>query len=329
MKAKLLATFSIIFLLIVSLSTVQGLQEVKIRVEVYRDGYAHVSHVIQVPEGELSIQTSLLGSPEFLLVTSGEGEPLDYELNNTLITVYALGAEEVIIEYDTADLTEKIAGVWILKLSVKEKTEILLPQNASIVYMSDIPEEIGSKDGRVYLLLGPGAWEIDYTLEPMPPTTSPTETPTSPPVTTETTETTVITETTPTSPFPTLPSPSPTTPTETIETTGTTTPTASPTVPVEFKPDMMTYLTIGAVIAIIAAISYVVISRRRSSASLDIREREVIDYLRKRGGKALESEIRRDLKLPKSTTNRLLKRLEEKGIVKIRKIGIQNEVSLM
>ena len=291
--------------------------------EVYRDGYAHVTHVIQVPEGELSIQTSLLGSPEFLLVTSGEGEPLDYELNDTTITVYGLGAEEVIIEYDTADLTEKIAGVWFLKLTIGEKTEVLLPQDASIVYMSDIPEEIGSKDGKVYLLLGPGTWEIDYTLEPMPPTTSPTETPTSPPVTTETM---------PTSPSPTSPSPSPT-PTETIETTETTTPTASPTTspttPVEFKPDMTTYLIIGAVIAIIAVISYVVISRRHSSASLDIREREIIDYLRKRGGKALESEIRRDLKLPKSTTNRLLKRLEEKGIVKIRKIGIQNEVSLM
>ena len=314
MKAKLLGTFIIIFLLIVSLSVVQALQEAKIKVEVYRDGYAHVTHVIQVPEGELSIQTSLLGSPEFLLVTSGEGEPLDYELNDTTITVYALGAEEVIIEYDTADLTEKIAGVWFLKLTIGEKTEVLLPQDASIVYMSDIPEEIGSKDGKVYLLLGPGTWEIDYTLEPMPPTTSPTETPTSPPVTTETT---------PTSPSP----------TETIETTETTTPTASPTTsptaPVEFKPDMTTYLIIGAVIAIIAVISYVVISRRHSSASLDIREREIIDYLRKRGGKALESEIRRDLKLPKSTTNRLLKRLEEKGIVKIRKIGIQNEVSLM
>jgi len=323
LKAKLLGTFIIIFLLIVSLSVVQALQEAKIKVEVYRDGYAHVTHVIQVPEGELSIQTSLLGSPEFLLVTSGEGEPLDYELNDTTITVYALGAEEVIIEYDTADLTEKIAGVWFLKLTIGEKTEVLLPQDASIVYMSDIPEEIGSKDGKVYLLLGPGTWEIDYTLEPMPPTTSPTETPTSPPVTTETM---------PTSPSPTSPSPSPTT-TETIETTETTTPTASPTTsptaPVEFKPDMTTYLIIGAIIAIIAVISYVVISRRHSSASLDIREREIIDYLRKRGGKALESEIRRDLKLPKSTTNRLLKRLEEKGIVKIRKIGIQNEVSLM
>ena len=237
--------------------------------------------------------------------------------NDTIITVYALGAEEVIIEYDTADLTEKIAGVWFLKLTIGEKTEVLLPQDASIVYMSDIPEEIGSKDGKVYLLLGPGTWEIDYTLEPMPPTTSPTETPTSPPVTTETT---------PTSPSPTSPSPSPT-PTET--TTPTASPTTSPTVPAEFKPDMTTYLIIGAIIAIIAVISYVVISRRHSSASLDIREREVIDYLRKRGGKALESEIRRDLKLPKSTTNRLLKRLEEKGIVKIRKIGIQNEVSLM
>jgi len=317
LKAKLLGTFTIIFLLIVSLSVVQALQEAKIKVEVYRDGYAHVTHVIQVPEGELSIQTSLLGSPEFLLVISGEGEPLDYELNDTIITVYALGAEEVIIEYDTADLTEKIAGVWILKLTIGEKTEVLLPQDASIVYMSDIPEEIGSKNGRVYLLLGPGTWEIDYTLEPMPPTTSPTETPTSPPVTTETT---------PTSPSPTSPSPSPT-PTET--TTPTASPTTSPTVPAEFKPDMTTYLIIGAIIAIIAVISYVVISRRHSSASLDIREREVIDYLRKRGGKALESEIRRDLKLPKSTTNRLLKRLEEKGIVKIRKIGIQNEVSLM
>jgi uncharacterized membrane protein len=55
---------------------------------------------------------------------------------------------------------------------------------------------------------------------------------------------------------------------------------------------------------------------------------KVIELLRSKGGRALEAEIREALGLPKTTAWRLVRRLEKKGLVVVRKVGNQNVVEL-
>jgi uncharacterized membrane protein len=50
--------------------------------------------------------------------------------------------------------------------------------------------------------------------------------------------------------------------------------------------------------------------------------------LRSKGGRALEAEIREALGLPKTTAWRLVRRLEKKGLVVVRKVGSQNVVEI-
>jgi len=57
-------------------------------------------------------------------------------------------------------------------------------------------------------------------------------------------------------------------------------------------------------------------------------ERTIINFLAVSGGAALEAHIRNAVGLPKSTTWRIVKGLEEKGVVVVEQIGQQNYVKL-
>ena len=59
---------------------------------------------------------------------------------------------------------------------------------------------------------------------------------------------------------------------------------------------------------------------------LKLEDREVVRFLAESGGEAFESEIRERFQLPRTTTWRLIKRLEREGIVEVRKVGGRNLV---
>jgi uncharacterized membrane protein len=92
-------------------------------------------------------------------------------------------------------------------------------------------------------------------------------------------------------------------------------------------------LAVG-VIVVAITLSLFLLKRRGGVAraigleALDEDEVKVIEVLRSRGGRALEVEIREALGLPKTTAWRLVRRLEKKGLVVVRKVGNQNVVEL-
>ena len=92
-------------------------------------------------------------------------------------------------------------------------------------------------------------------------------------------------------------------------------------------------MAVGAIVVAIA-LSLVLLKRRGGIAravgleALDKDEMKVIELLRSKGGRALEAEIREALGLPKTTAWRLVRRLEKKGLVVVRKVGNQNVVEL-
>lgn len=58
-------------------------------------------------------------------------------------------------------------------------------------------------------------------------------------------------------------------------------------------------------------------------------ERGALIYLAENGGKAPQSKVRDALGLPKTTAWRMFKRLEERGLVRVYKLGRENWVELV
>ena len=89
----------------------------------------------------------------------------------------------------------------------------------------------------------------------------------------------------------------------------------------------------GAVLVVgIATVGYIVYSRRRipgKGEGLRADDVKVLEFLREKGGKALEPEIRSKFALPKTSGWRQIKRLERMGYVKVSKVGSLNQVELV
>jgi uncharacterized membrane protein len=66
-----------------------------------------------------------------------------------------------------------------------------------------------------------------------------------------------------------------------------------------------------------------------SPESLDSTDRQILEALKRRGGEALQSELQRELDLPKSTLWRRLRRLESMGYIEVVREGKTNRVRLL
>jgi uncharacterized membrane protein len=81
--------------------------------------------------------------------------------------------------------------------------------------------------------------------------------------------------------------------------------------------------------AALAAVALLLFRRKRMFETLRREEIEVIRFLKERGGRALEAELREAFPdIPRTSMWRLIKRLERKGIVTVKKVGMQNVVQL-
>jgi len=89
------------------------------------------------------------------------------------------------------------------------------------------------------------------------------------------------------------------------------------------------FIIVGIAIICIVALTLVYIKRKRRFEALRSEEIEVIRYLKERGGRALEAELRERFPyIPRTSMWRLVRRLERQGIVQVRKVGLQNVVEL-
>lgn len=242
---------------------------------VYGDGVVHVNIKLRVNEDEPAITLPLLGPLERVsnvLAVDEDGSVLYHEVNEDgTITIYTLGSTRVTLTYDTDGLTAKVFGLWMINFTSPFPLTLILPEDATILYLNDIPQAIRSRDGRVELDLGPGSWEISYELPIRPPT-------------------------------PTL------------------------------TPLRLEYVIIIGVVITILTVTMLTIrfklSKRRAMI-LRNEEAEIIRYIKERGGRALEAELREKFPhIPKTTMWRMIRRLERNGLVRVRKVGLQNLVEL-
>jgi uncharacterized membrane protein len=136
---------------------------------VYRDGLVHVTQTLFVNELSPQVTTPLLSSSIENVIVLDENEmAVDYEIIGGNLTVFTLGAERVLVEYDTISLTKKDSEVWTLVADNPYNLTVSLPQNATVIFLSEMPKAIDTSDTGITLSLYPGYWEISYVVPLLP-----------------------------------------------------------------------------------------------------------------------------------------------------------------
>ena len=373
MKLRVLPALFIIFLTFFTFngSTVAA-QEIDFEVEsydlqIYRDGLVHVAQILSVNDTFPAITVPLLNSSVNNFIVLDENQTLlDYVLDGSNLTVFTLGTEKVSIEYDTHSLTRKDFEEWSLIVTTSFNLTVLLPEESSIVYMSEIPSSIDLEDKKITLSLFPGSWEISYILSNLVPSEfkvadlniSPFNAIVGEEVTISVLVTNlgvhsgsfslplIVNQTIQETRTVTLASGESekidfkiikqTPGTYNIEVEGligtlSVTPVSSIGIPIEYL------IVIASIVVAIFLISIFVIKRRkvnvdkifRDFPQLNTEEKNVILFLSENEGKGFESQIReRFPEIPRTSLWRLVKRLEKLEIIKVNKIGLENQVEL-
>ena len=258
----------------------------------YSDGSAHVSAKLDVDTLEPDFEVSLFGPSVDNFVAVGEnGFLLSSEIIGDKVTVHTFGSSTITIDYDIHDLISKDGRVWSFSLDAPTDYSLLMPANSIIVGMSTLPSNMALINDQIKLELDTGLSEITYILSTSNPPANPQINPEQP------------------------------------------------------TSDISTITLIGALVATAVAGVVILMKRKQTKSetkidSLDtetifsfrpeLREddKEIIKFISKNGGQALESELRKKFLQPKTTMWRAVKRLERQGIIEISKKDLQNLIKL-
>ena len=335
--------------------------------QIYRDGLVHVTQILVVNYTFPAITVPVLNSSASNFIVLDENQTLlDYVLDGSNLTIFTLGTERVSLEYDTNSLTRKDFEEWSLIVNTQFNLTVLLPEGSSIVYMNEIPSSIDLEGKKIILSLFPGEWEISYVISTLVPGEfevadlhiSPINAIAGEEVTISVSVTNLGGQTGSFS-FPLIVN-------QTIQETRTVTLASGESDKIDFKIIKQipgTYnievegligtlfvdsgsskgipieylIVIAIIVATIFFISIFLFKRRRINIDkifktypqLNAEEKNVISFLGENEGKAFESQIREQFPdIPRTSLWRLVKRLEKLEIIKINKIGLENQVEL-
>lgn len=261
---------------------------------VYSDGSAEVNQTATLSQNVSSISLPLLSAKIGNILTLDEKRsPLSYQLSGQNITIYTLGASWVGLSYETSALTTKQGPLWTLSFNSPFNMTLVLPDQATTLSLSGAPVSISTKNNRPTFVLNAGSWEVSYGL----PIGG------------------VITSTTGTS-------------------SGSSTQSASKSSSqgAAALPFSAWEVVIAAVVVIGAAVAVVARTRRKGIGgirALRFGDAEMLRFIKEKGGRAIEAEIRERFSLPRTSAWRQAKRLERLGYVRISKMGSQNQVELL
>jgi uncharacterized membrane protein len=257
----------------------------------YLDGFVEVKQDFELQQSTLSVNVSLLGeNRQNLLFTDENDLPVDYTLYGNTAVVYSVGASKVTVSYLTPDLTSKIGEYWTLTVNYTERQLIQLPKNSLIISINAVPDSIENRGEYLALTMPAGDVEVTYTVE--------------------------------------------------HETGG-----ANSTLNLETW-QLAAIISVSALVPTVLVGMKLLKNRKKSkpkktqerSDEVDVEkilskhrelrqdEIQVIHFLASRQGKAFEAELFELLNLPRTTTWRLIKRLQSMEIVNVKKSRRQNIV---
>ena len=377
MKSVATKTFFVVFILSMMLFFPKQVfaDEILFQIEstdlqIYRDGLVRISQTLFVNETFPVITLSLLNSSVSNFIVLDENHTvLDYEISGINLTVFTLGTRIVTLQYDTNSLTKKDFEVWSLILDTPYNLTVSLPEEATIIYMNEIPSSIDLVENKMALSLYETSWEIGYVFSSIVPlefqVTDLNVTPSNPKVGEEVTVSVKVTNVgrqigSYTIPF-VVNQTTEETKTLTLESGESTLITFKITKEIqgiysfevggiystfEVKPSNnisstsfpIEYLIIFIVIITAVFFVAIILFKRRKvnvdkifklNPQLNKEEKDVIQFLADNEAKAFESIIRDKFPdIPRTSLWRLVKRLEKLEIVKVKKIGLENQVEL-
>ncbi len=158
--------FILIFSIISSLTSVQAQQDYiprELVLTVYADGVVMVEFDIELDVTYPRVEVVLFGEIyEDIIIEDPNGIPLDYSLIENGVNVYSLGASSARITYFTSDLTNKSARIWDFSLNSPVNCSIVLPEEATIISLNQVPLTITIIDSKTLLIMPEGLLEISY-----------------------------------------------------------------------------------------------------------------------------------------------------------------------
>lgn len=346
-------------------------------IQIYRDGLVRVTQTLTLNETIASVSVPLMSSSADNYIVLDENQTvLDYEVEGNNLTVLTLGATEVWLQYDTPSLTSKDGEVWTIDVETPYNMTVQLPEESTVVYLSETPTSIDMEGNR--LTLFPDQWEISYVVPITPPpdfqisdlSVTPIEVKAGEEVTVSVKVTNVGGQSGPTIISLIVNQTTEETKTVTLDGGASTstefkiikqTP-GTYTIEIEGLTDELTvnetasnggnspngdnssgsfpieYIAVAlvATAAVIVAVFFLLKKRKvnvkkivKLHPQLNKEEQSVIQFLAENEGKAFESQIReRFPEIPRTSLWRLVRRLEKLDIVKVQKIGLENQVEL-
>jgi uncharacterized membrane protein len=282
------------------------------------DGDAAISQTLVMPQNTTSVTIPLLSAQVGdILSVDQAGAPASYEITGTNITIYTLGATSIDLSYFTSALTTKQGSIWTVDFTLAANSTLELPAQSTILSFSSAPLSVTSLNGVPVLLLDPGAWEVSYGL---PIETSQSQTSSST-VSGSTVSSSSAESTSGAS------SSASSSVTSNASSSMTSTSGSSSTV----TPELVVVLLAAVVLA--GASAFLVLRRRGRSvadpSALRPDDIEMLRFIRDRGGKVVEAEIRERFSVPRTTAWRQAKRLEQLGYLRVSKLGSQNQLELI
>lgn len=268
----------------------------------YRDGIVKVTQEFIINMNTPAVSIPLLSpSIQNIIIVDQLNLPISYEIRNNKLIINTLNATLILIEYDTAGFTTQEGPIWTITLNSTYTITALLPEGSTIIFLNTVPLAITTDQGRNILVMPKGFFEFSYVL---PLTIKQDPSSLGDPETNlglvQPKNLTINEESTP-----------------------------------GFNLQNLQFLPLVAGIFFIIIIFGIVFKRRaekkrvKEQPQLRHDDLEVLKFLEESGGKALELNIRKELIIPKSSSWRLVRRLERLGYIKVTKIGVQNEIELI
>ena len=311
---------------------------------VYPDGYVLVNESVVTANYTVVLSVPLLGKDvEGLVVTDGRGNMLPFEVNGSNVTVYFGNASLIELSYFTPDLTSKQGAIWNLTLYSPIPVRITLPDKAVIVDLHTVPLRISGNS----IVMPNGTVSLSYVIPIAGSTTSSSsQSSSSSSQGTAPTSSSSSVQTSSSSPGP---GSSSSTSSQSTSSPKTSSSSPSPSAPPRGSSGrgLWAAVVLG-VVVLVAGGAYWYLRRPRGGVEplgkeslerfrkkiegmedLNDDERGALLYLIENGGKAPQSKVRSALGIPKTTAWRMFKRLEERGLVRVYKLGRENWVELV
>jgi uncharacterized membrane protein len=166
MRKGLLLSFLILAFIISIQVPVQAQEEytpTDLILTVYADGVTRVEYIVEPDITYPMVKIMLFGTVyEYLVVEDQDGIPLDYKTIEGGVEVYTLGTSSARITYFTSDLTSKSARTWVLTISAPINSHIILPQEATIISLNQVPVAITTLADQTLLTMPKGEQQITY-----------------------------------------------------------------------------------------------------------------------------------------------------------------------